>query len=554
MIRLAIVALLSVACASTPAALDSAELAAEQEMLTNDATDLEEDSQSLTNAIVENEQQNTDFQSQEEAAQFDNDDQQLQADQQGQQLQNQQQQAFQNDQEQAFQNDQEQPFQDDQEQPFQNDQEQIRQQFQSANQQLLEDSDTQLLNNTDPSSNKETMPEQEFTEVGMGSDDTGINEGVAAAAAEGIPPPNRFSGAPPIPGTMRNLASGEAPAEYRIEAGDTLYDICEQLLGEAGYWPKLWAMNDEIKNPHFVYPDFVLQFFPGDANQPPSIRVVGIEELTPDGKLGSEALVAQETAKLLKDDDYESGLELLNPEDIVVPPEVKELFRDYESLSTVDEMLVQLPAVVLDDKPDILGKIIGSLDGAPSIQDRFHGYVDSDELENGRVYTVMRFKGRVWNGVQLYGYRYDFIAAIRVINMTDGVGMPRVEVFNSEMLVMEGDIVVEYRSRSRKVQLTRIEGSATEGRIVNFTYEGQSVAAIGDFVFLATDTDSNLIKHQALKIYKNNSIRADFSAAAINDETHQIGSMQIIDINDQGAVGYITGSNQEILLGDVVGS
>ena len=43
-----------------------------------------------------------------------------------------------------------------------------------------------------------------------------------------------------MPGTLRVLSEEEAPEEYIVEPGDTLFDICDQLLDEGSYWPKLW--------------------------------------------------------------------------------------------------------------------------------------------------------------------------------------------------------------------------------------------------------------------------------------------------------------------------
>ena len=391
------VLLIGTACSSNLAEVQDEELTAEQEMIEENANELEEDTQDIAEDEVEDNQEDfEDQQLQGEDQQFANETQQ------DQQFQNetQQNQQFQNDmqQNQQFQNDmqQNQQFQNNmqQNQQFQNETQQ-NQQFQNniqQNQQFQNDMqqpDNEMMLNE---GNNMEGGEAGFTEVDMaageGEGNAAMAEGVEAADAEGVPPPNEFSGAPPMPGTLKNLASGEAPAEYRIQPGDSLYDICEQLLGEASYWPKLWAMNNAIKNPHFVYPDFVLQFFPGDANQPPSIRVVGIEELAPEGKLDNEKLVAAETAKLFKKDE-ESDLELLNPEDIVVPPEVEELFRDDDTTLVIESTLVQLPALILAEELEVIGEIVGGNDGSFSIQDEQYGFVKGGRARKWRcLYSV----------------------------------------------------------------------------------------------------------------------------------------------------------------------
>ncbi len=539
-------ALMSSACASNLAEVQDEGLAEEQEMLEGNADDLEEDEQEVNAQGLDNEESLEDQQLEGEDQQIQNEDQQLQGE--NQQFQNEYQQL--QSENQQFQNEYQQIQNQNQQMQSENQQFQNEYQQMQGDNQQFSNADAQLLNEGELPLEAAEGNESGLTEVGMVED--GADEGIAAANTEGVPPPNEFSGAPPLPGTLKNLASGEAPAEYRIEPGDTLYDICEQLLGEAGYWPKLWAMNDVIKNPHFVYPDFVLQFFPGDANRPPAMRVVGIEELTPEG-LDNEKLVAEETAKLFKGEN-ESDLELLNPEDIVVPPEVRDLFRDDDTVRTEESMLVQLPALILPDKLDVIGEIAGGVDGALSIQDDRDGFVRGARLETGRVYTVLRYQGVVRDGLQGHGHRYDFVANLRVKNFIGEAEIARAQVFSSISLTHTGDVVVEYRARSRRIMPAGgMEGGDIRGHIINLTHTGQQVGAMGDFAFLAADIGSDFAKNQVFKIFRNVSAGGRMSHNRI-DETYQIGTLQIIDVTEQGAISYIVSSNKEIMLGDVIGS
>ena len=534
-----ILALGSGACASNLAEVQDEGLADAQEMLEDNA--LEEDEQEIDAQGLDDEENLENQQMLNEDQQFQNQDQQMLNE--DQQFQNQDQQMLNEDQQ--FQNQDQQMLNEDQQ--FQNQNQQMLnedQQFQNQNQQMLNEGDPLLEMGEDNESG--------LTEVGLVEDN--VDAGIASADAEGVPPPNEFSGAPPLPGTLKNLVSGEAPAEYRIEPGDTLYDICDQLLGEPGYWPKLWAMNDAIKNPHFVYPDFVLQFFPGDADQPPAMRVVGIEELEPEGKLNNEELVAEETEKLFKD-GAEAELELLSPEDIVVPPEVKDLFRDDDDdIAAVEEAtLVQLPALILPTKLDVMGEIVGGVDGAFSIQDDRDGFVRGGRLETGGVYTVLRYQGAVRNGLQGHGHRYDFIANLRVANFTGEAGIARAQVFSSVSLALAGDIVVEYRARSRRIALAGVDSGDTQGLIINLTHSGQQVGAMGDFAFLRADIGSDFAKNQVLKIFRNTDSRSRLVPDR-TDVTHPIGTLQVIEVTEQGAISYIISSRKEIMLGDVIGS
>ncbi|WP_105173017.1 LysM peptidoglycan-binding domain-containing protein [Pseudoalteromonas sp. T1lg24] len=46
----------------------------------------------------------------------------------------------------------------------------------------------------------------------------------------------------------------DAPKEYVVEKGDTLWDISAIYLDQPWLWPELWRLNPQIDNPHLIYP------------------------------------------------------------------------------------------------------------------------------------------------------------------------------------------------------------------------------------------------------------------------------------------------------------
>ncbi|HLG19819.1 MAG TPA: LysM peptidoglycan-binding domain-containing protein [Bdellovibrionota bacterium] len=85
----------------------------------------------------------------------------------------------------------------------------------------------------------------------------------------------------PEPQAVASPAEKRAPDEYTIQPGDTLWDICGRFLDNPWYWPKLWALNQYIENPHLIYPGQKLKFYSGSETAPPRLDIVGAQKAEP---------------------------------------------------------------------------------------------------------------------------------------------------------------------------------------------------------------------------------------------------------------------------------
>lgn len=55
-------------------------------------------------------------------------------------------------------------------------------------------------------------------------------------------------------GSFVVTGQAEAPSSHRVQRGDTLWDISGRYFESPYSWPRLWAQNPQILNPHWIYP------------------------------------------------------------------------------------------------------------------------------------------------------------------------------------------------------------------------------------------------------------------------------------------------------------
>ncbi len=71
----------------------------------------------------------------------------------------------------------------------------------------------------------------------------------------------------------------EKTYKYQVKKGDTLWDICKDKYNDPLVWPKLWEINPQIENPHWIYPGDEIKIYyvkpgTGEAEKHPFPKLV----------------------------------------------------------------------------------------------------------------------------------------------------------------------------------------------------------------------------------------------------------------------------------------
>jgi len=401
------------------------------------------------------------------------------------------------------------------------------------------------------------LPPEDFQATAPEAAPAAVEEEPMVAAD--VLPANEFSGAPPVPDTIRHLASGEGPEEYYVESGDTLFDICNQLIDEPAYWPKLWALNPEIKNPHFIYPDMRLAFYSGDEETPPYLQVVAEDDVVPVDKGDlEEGELIQEPIMNASDLVYEKDVEILGMRDVDVPSEILDGFILAGKIYDGKEVKISVPGFLYRDEIEPSGEVLGGREGEVSIHAGGEVLVESEGgVEAGSTYTVLRHSGEVTNVEtdEDVGYRYAFVAHLKMEERVEG-GVVIGRVTQSRLGVMPGDIVVSYRSTSRVIDDPEAVGSVggANANIVGFSYAEQHIAGTGQLAFIDQGTGDGISPGMYIQTYSTPGfLLPQMGKVDRPDSYRPNGIIKIIDATDAGAVGYIVKCANELRLGDRAG-
>lgn len=92
-------------------------------------------------------------------------------------------------------------------------------------------------------------------------------------------------------GTLTAFSQGsarlaqDAPDEYVVQVGDTLWDIAATFLKDPWYWPEIWYINPQVENPHLIYPGDVLALVYIDGAPRVTVGQAGSYRLSPEARV-----------------------------------------------------------------------------------------------------------------------------------------------------------------------------------------------------------------------------------------------------------------------------
>ena len=107
------------------------------------------------------------------------------------------------------------------------------------------------------------LPSSSQPRNGDASDSFDLNKGASGPTVVGNP---RGSAVLSDGGVGGEAGRRPIPPIHLVRHGDTLWDLSDTYYGNPWQWPRIWAMNSQVTNPHWIYPGDQLRMLPGDGS------------------------------------------------------------------------------------------------------------------------------------------------------------------------------------------------------------------------------------------------------------------------------------------------
>lgn len=240
--------------------------------------------------------------------------------------------------------------------------------------------------------------------------------------------------------TVTRVETLESGFYYTVQKGDTLWDLSQHFFDSAWTWPDLWGKNQDITNPHWIYPGDRIRLY----------RRAGMEKVV-------EAPISQEgEAQQQNRIPVHFFYPAIDSVGFVKPSPVSPSGIIFGSVKE-DKFMISIADLVYI---------------RPEGETRFH---------SGDRYTIFRTKKlKRAEDNSAFGFQHYLVGILQVIEVAAEYSVG--EVVESYRHIEEEDHLMPYRERSAKIPV--LEGkSGLEGRIVA-SEENQAVFADQAIVFI----------------------------------------------------------------------
>lgn len=364
-----------------------------------------------------------------------------------------------------------------------------------------------------------------------------------AGDAEAVPPRLEEGSMGPIEGTATSVDEGRGglppPETYTVRQGDTLWDLSGRFLNNPWYWPKIWANNPEIPNPHWIYPGNVIRFH-ASADEAPT-QVGPAEDFEPVRELEDLSRADLGGAASAEEQD---AVGVSGPYRIgYVPPRSRFARRD--TFVTPRELSESGAIRAAFEEKLML-----------SSQDRAYArFQRSAAVKPGETYVVYKTDRPIHHPVtgELFGYQSTVLGSAKVVAVNDKAAT--VVIAQSWDPIERGAMLGPWMERPYRPVPRKANRVALKGRII--ATQADIITMVGEHHVVFVDKgqkdgveEGNLLTVvRSGDLYHRDPYKAPWDSRLPKED---VGHLLVIDVKERASAALVTRSLMELIVGDRV--
>ncbi len=393
------------------------------------------------------------------------------------------------------------------------------------------------------------------------------------------------------------LATQAKVSSYTVVKDDWLFKISKRLFGSGFYYPKIWALNQFITNPHLIEPGMVLSFTTGSGDRAPEIKLgdfseaeikaapgastaavaavstsdndfsVWGDEAMPDWLAERKSLVDQgvfvqySTSDTMKDLENASRIALVKEYENYEPPQsqVQSIpANDYDKSGFDKSSRIvfntkegfYLNTFVTNNPVQDFGKIDSGPDENVFFTLNDHMFLTIDESVNvlpGDRFSIYSAEGKVkHDNSDREGFKYSITGQIRIIAKVADKWEAKLE--ETIGVIQRNDRITVYTPKIDRITKT-FNGRLIEAAVIG-THAGiQQAISFGDVVYVDRGRADGVEMGNVFEIYgfkdrMNKRIIA-------RQPVYKSGELTVITLTDNFATCLVSSSVRDFYKGDI---
>jgi hypothetical protein len=313
--------------------------------------------------------------------------------------------------------------------------------------------------------------------------------------------------------------SGATPELHVVQTGDTLWSLCSRYFNDPWRWPRLWAANPVITNPHWIFPGDIIRLGGGSAS------AMAPAPITPAAPGARKSLTSVNRLNA-----YDGSAVLLR------------------ELGFIESKDLDQAATITGSREEKM--MLSSNDQA------YLRYPDKTPLRAGERYSVFSTDSDQPVVDTTTGKNYGYLVRILgdiVVNQIAENDVARGTLLDTVLPIERGARVSPFVHQFKRIE-PRPSGVNLEARVIA-TFAPNTLLGPGHFVVLNRGKrDGVEVGNRTFVIRRGDGYRRNLEKWEIHDPESPrevVGEILVVDVRDDASVAWIARSSKELRIGEL---